>query len=199
MSIKCPRCGFGNIDSATHCVVCGEDLKKGATQINLFNFITQFLGFAELHGKVINMHPTYFQPPGFNWKKVLLFFVIILFVISLIKVFLFFIILLIIFLIIMVIIMSLLHVPISSILYGMFMLRSRSQRTSRQELPVQDVIIQNSDGTHLVRITGYLKIGSISMGDSITVRGRVVGGMFIFRSGYNHSINSTLKLQREIF
>lgn len=195
MSIKCPRCGFDNIDSATHCVACGEDLKKGATQINLFNFITQFLGFAELHGKVINIHPTYSQPPGFNWKKVLLFFVIILFVIYLIKVFLFFIILLIIFLIIM----SLLRVPISSILFGMFMLRSRSQRTSRQEIPVQDVIIQNSDGNHLVRIKGYLKIGSISMGDSITVKGRVVGGMFIFRSGYNHSINSTLKLQREIF
>ena len=106
----------------------------------------------------------------------------------------------IIFLIIIYIILKLIGININfTNLFFCLSIFKSNQQNSRSDIPVQDIIVQDSSGKHLVRIKGLLKIGNVSVGDSIYIKGKMKGGMLVFKSGYNHSINSDLKLQRKIF
>lgn len=192
MSIRCIRCGTDNTDSTAHCIVCGQELKS--TPINKPNtFFDDLFGISELNGKVIHIKPMYFQPPDFNWNKALIFLIILIPLMYLMAI-------LIIFLIIIYIVLKLIGINInfSNLFFGLSIFRS-NQQNSRQEIPVQDIIIQESRGKHLVRIKGHLKIGNVSDGDIISVKGKDKRGMLIFKSGYNRSINSDLILERKLF
>jgi hypothetical protein len=192
MGIRCQRCGTDNLNSTAHCIVCGKELKN--TTINKpNNFFDDLFGISDLNGKVININPTYFQPPDFNWNRVLIFLVLFIPLIYLMT-------LVIVFLIIIYIVLKLIGININlfNIFFGLSVLKPPFQQNSRLEIPVQDIIVQDSSGKHLVRIKGLLKIGNVSVGDSIYVKGKMKGGMLVFKSGYNHSINSDLKLQRKI-
>lgn len=198
MSIKCPRCGISNGDLAIHCAACGKELNIQTTKIQPVNPIKEFFGFAELDGKVVNVNPIYFQPPDFNWNKVLLSFIIILFLLNSLQSMIS---LLIVFIgIILIFWLSfrmLIPIDMSNMFLSFFQLLFR--RNPKTDIPVQDIIVQDSKGKHLVRIKGHLSIGSVSIGDSISINGKIRNGMFIFRSGYNNSINSALKLRGKIF
>ena len=196
MSIQCPQCGFANVDTATHCSACGRIFQ---TKKSVFDQFTAFLesiqkgmGFAELQGKVISVRPTYYMPSEFNWLQIPVFLFILLILFFVIKTFfLLFLILLVLILIIGYFIGS----SIILILLGILFLRPLSAM-KKGDLPVQDIIIQDASGNHLVRIMGHLVVGTVSDGDTISVKGRVKKGMFIFQSGYNHTINSELKMKQ---
>lgn len=181
MGITCPRCGFRNDSSAIHCVSCGQELKKASNkQFSLLNYIEQIFASTELHGKVINKHPTYFQKPDFNSKKLLLIFPLILFAILFYKL----IIVLLIVLVILIVILSLLRIPIGGLMLHLILIRAfTGGRSSNKEVPVQDLVVQDTGGRdYLVRIKGHLAVGNVSIGDTVTVKGKLKGGMLLFRA-----------------
>jgi hypothetical protein len=209
MSIQCPKCRKVNMDTASHCTACGQVFQKAsqarATQakatparadVPLLDEVQKFLGLTEVSGKVINVHPTYFVPPSFSWGKAFLVLLLLLFLLYLVMTNLFLMLLLGALLVGIVVVLSFLNISATSILYGVLMLRSFSPAPQRQEDPVRDIILQSSGGDNqMVRITGQLVVGSVSMGDSITAKGRLKGGMLLFSSGYNHTLHSELRLK----
>jgi hypothetical protein len=197
MSIKCPQCKFNNNDAATHCIVCGKELainvptpgKRPATK-NISAF-QQFLEGTELRGKVIEIQPPYYMKPEFNMGKPILILGILCIALFILSQNLILLILVGGAILLIGAVMSFLHIPVMFIAFEMIMMQSRG--SGRGDVQVRDVVIQDSDGNHLVRIMGQLTIGNISKGDSITAKGRMKKGMLIFRSGYNHTINTALK------
>lgn len=199
MSIQCPKCRKVNMDTASHCTACGQVFQKAApakADVPFIDGVNRFLGYAEIKGKVTNVHPTYFAPPTFNWARAFLILLLILFLLYIVMTNMFLMLLLGLLLVGLVVVLSFLNISATSLLYGVIMLRSFSPAPQRQEEPVRDIILQTQGGTNqMVRITGQLVVGSISLGDSITATGKLKGGMLVFSSGYNHTIHSDLKLK----
>jgi hypothetical protein len=196
MSIQCPQCGFANGDTATHCAACGRVFQtRNSAYDRLMAFlesIKKWIGFADLQGKVISVRPTYYMPAGFNWMQIPVFLFILLIVYFIIKTY--FLLFLILFVLIL-IIGYFIGAPIFYILLGLFLLRPLSGM-KKGDVTVQDIIVQDASGNHLVRIMGHLIVGTVSDGDTISVKGRIKKGMFVFRSGYNHTINTELKMKQ---
>jgi len=192
MTIKCPRCGVDNNILAPHCISCGKELKN-VNKNKSNTFLNQIFGFSELKGKILNINPTYYQPPDFNWNKALIFVILLVPLI-----YIMFSLFIVIFIIYFILRLGGIKINLFNIFYGVGVLKPSFQKNSRYEMPVQDITVQDSSGKQLVRIKGHLKIGSVSVGDSIYVKGKIKGGMLIFKSGYNHSINSDLKLLRKL-
>lgn len=76
-----------------------------------------------------------------------------------------------------------------------FFLTSRLLGT--KQLPVSQFRIRDTAGVErLVRAEGYLRTGNVNIGDQITAYGYDRGGTFIMRRGWNHSVNSEIRLDR---
>jgi hypothetical protein len=124
--------------------------------------IQKMLGGTELSGKVIEAPPIYYMKPEFDFRRPVFALAILclgLFILSqniilLVLVGLVF--------LAFFVVMSLLHIHILPLLFDLVLLRAHTSHGKNDDVPVRDVVIQDSDGTHLVRIMGQLVIGNIS-------------------------------------
>jgi hypothetical protein len=66
-------------------------------------------------------------------------------------------------------------------LIGWFLM---GRRQAPQHVPVQSLILQGEDGRRTVRVEGHL-VGSVAVGDQLTVRGRWRQGILYLDSAYN--------------
>jgi hypothetical protein len=67
----------------------------------------------------------------------------------------------------------------------------------RSTIPVCDYRVRDGHGEeHLVRVEGYVRSGSMSVGDDVWVRGFDRRGTLVLRSGWNKRLRAAIKVSR---
>lgn len=64
-------------------------------------------------------------------------------------------------------------------------------------VPVTHVRVRDPGGVeHLVRIEGYIQAGSLSVGDDLTIQGKLRNGTWHMRRGWNHRVRAQIRIRR---
>jgi len=76
-------------------------------------------------------------------------------------------------------------------LLGWFLI---GRRQAPQQVPVQSIVLQGDGGRRTVRVEGHL-VGSVAVGDRLTVRGRWQQGILYLDGGYNLTSSHQISVQ----
>lgn len=227
MSINnCPNCSANITEEQTECSVCGANLNQQQPVIQGNKFdepvrswdiadttspqhiktigsaeVTPYRGKRinantyQLNGIVVKIHHPVHEPADFNLYKVLSSIIIVLLLLPVI-------IFLLIFKIVIRIALGIIGIRSGGSIFGNFfwIMFGRGARGRDAEVPVLNIIIRTEEGSERnVRIKGDIIRGTLNEGNQVGFNGNWDQGTFIFRKGYNYSLNSHIQLKQNFW